>query len=124
MRVHAVVDIPDDSPAAMAQAEAELDAAETSAVEAQTLAASSRDAETPQTAPAAGIPVKATIVEPEPESQAESAPRAATVSSRGQHARPKTAAKKTLARRQPGRFKLGLGLIGMGIKTLITGKTN
>lgn len=174
-----VVDIPGDSPAAMAQAEAELDAAEASAVGAQTLAASSRDGETPagaqaqaaakdagmsaglnesaspmvsteggaaavpqaaptapqaeataaatpQTAAAAataGIPVKATIVEPEPESQAESAPRAATVSSHGQHARPKAAAKKTLARRQPGRFKLGLGLIGMGIKTLITGKT-
>ena len=118
-----VVDIPDDRPAAMAQAEAELDAAEASAVEAQTLAASSRDAETPQTAAAAGIPVKATIVEPEPDSQAESAPRATTVSSRGQHARPKAAAKKALARRQPGRLKLGLGLIGMGIKTLITGKT-
>ena len=118
-----VVDIPDDSPAAMAQAEAELDAAEASAVEAQTLAASGRDGETPQATPAAGIPVKATIVEPEPEGQAESAPRAATVSSRGQHARPKAAAKKTLARRQPGRFKLGLGLIGMGIKTLIIGKT-
>ena len=157
-----VVDIPDDSPAAMAQAEAELDAAEASAVDAQALAASSRDAETPadaqaqaaakdagmsaglnesaaplvgaegvataaaaapQATPAAGIPVKATIVEPEPESQAESAPRTAVGSSRGQHAMPKTAAKKTLARRQPGRFKLGLGLIGMGIKTLITGKT-
>ena len=171
-----VVDIPDDSPAAMAQAEAELDAAETSAVEAQTLVASSKKAgapagaraqatargagmsaglnesaspmvsteggaaavpqaaptapqaeavaaAAPQTAAAAGIPVKATIVEPEPESQAESAPRAATVSSHGQQARPKAAAKKTLARRQPGRFKLGLGLIGMGIKTLITGKT-
>ena len=162
-----VVDIPGDSPAAMAQAEAELDAAEASAVEAQTLAASSRDAGAPagvqthaaakgagmsaglneaaspsvsaeagaapqaaaaaapqtEAAAAAGIPVKASIVEPEPESQAESAPRAATVSSRGQHARPKAAAKKTLARRQPGRFKLGLGLIGMGIKTLITGKT-
>ena len=152
-----VVDIPDDSPAAMAQAEAELDAAEASAVEAQTLAASSGNAgapagvqthaaakgagmsaglneaaspsvsaeagAAPQAAAAAGIPVKATIVEPEPESQAESAPRAATVSSHGQRARPKAAAKKTLARRQPGRFKLGLGLIGMGIKTLITGKT-
>ena len=160
-----VVDIPDDSPAAMAQAEAELDAAEASAVEAQTLAASSRDAgapagaqtqaaakdagmsaglnepaapmvsaeagaapqtaaaAAPQTEAAAGIPVKATIVEPEPDSQTESVPRATAGSSRGQHARPKTAAKKALARRQPGRFKLGLGLIGMGIKTLITGKT-
>lgn len=76
-----------------------------------------------QTAPAAGIPVKATIVEPEPDSQAESAPCATAGGSRGQHARPKTAAKKALVRRQPGRFKLGLGLIGMGIKTLITGKT-
>ena len=120
-----VVAIPDDSPAAMAQAEAELDAAEASAVEAQTLAASSKKAGAPQTeaAAAAGIPVKATIVEPEPDSQAESAPCATAGSSRGQHARPKTAAKKALARRQPGRFKLGLGLIGMGIKTLITGKT-
>ena len=118
-----VVDIPDDSPAAMAQAEAELDAAEASAVEAQTLAASSRDAGAPQAAAAAGIPVKATIVEPEPESQAESVPRATAGSPRAQHARPKAAAKKALARRQPGRFKLGLGLIGMGIKTLITGKT-
>ena len=77
----------------------------------------------PQAAATAGIPVKATIVEPEPESQAESAPRATAGSPRGQHARPKAAAKKALARRQPGRFKLGLGLIGMGIKTLITGKT-
>ena len=76
-----------------------------------------------QPAPAAGIPVKATIVEPEPETQAKSAPHAAAGSSRGQHAKPKAAAKKTLARRQPGRVKLGLGLIGMGIKTLITGKT-
>ena len=76
-----------------------------------------------QPAPAAGIPVKATIVEPEPETQAKSAPHAAAGSSRGQHAKPKTGAKKTLARRQPGRLKLGLGLIGMGIKTLITGKT-
>ena len=76
-----------------------------------------------QPAPAAGIPVKATIVEPEPETQAKSAPHAAAGSPRGQHAKPKAAAKKTLARRQPGRVKLGLGLIGMGIKTLITGKT-
>ena len=76
-----------------------------------------------QTAPVAGIPVKATIVEPELDSQEESAPRTTAGSSRGQHAMPKTAAKKALARRQPGRFKLGLGLISMGIKTLITGKT-
>ena len=85
-----------------------------------------------QAAPAAGIPVKATIVEPEPQTEPEAAPRDADNSprsprsprsSRGQHAKPKAAAKKTLARRQPGRVKLGLGLIGMGIKTLITGKT-
>ena len=121
-----VADLLIDGPAAMAQAEAELDAVEASAIEARTQAASRRDAKTPQTeaaAATAGIPVKATIVEPEPDSQAESAPRATAGSSRGQHARPKAAAKKALARRQPGRFKLGLGLIGMGIKTLITGKT-
>ena len=67
--------------------------------------------------------MKATIVEPEPQTEPEAASRATASSSRGQHAKPKAAAKKTLARRQPGRIKLGLGLIGMGIKTLITGKT-
>ena len=92
-------------------------------VSAEAGAAAQAAAAGPQAAPAAGIPVKATIVEPEPENQAESAPRATAGSSRGQHAMPNAAAKKTLARRQPGRIKLGLGLIGMGIKTLITGKT-
>ena len=58
-------------------------------------------------------------MEPEPESQAESVPRATASSSRGQHARPKAAAKKALARRQPGRFKLGLGLIGMGNNPMV-----
>ena len=143
--------IPSDSPAAEQQAEAELNAAAASVgagVPATPSADASSDdapvaAPTPsenaakiaaapvaaQAAPAAGIPVKATIVEPEPQTEPEAAPRDADNSprsprsSRGQHAKPKAAAKKTLARRQPGRVKLGLGLIGMGIKTLITGKT-
>ena len=166
----AAVDLPGDSPTAEAHAEAELDAAETSAAEAQVQVAPAEEAvapvaaatqvaaaedtgastefepaapsveakavaapqvepavqqaapAAPQSAPAAGIPVKATIVEPEPQAQAKSAPHAAANSPRGQHAKPKADAKKTLARRQPGRVKLGLGLIGMGIKTLITGK--
>lgn len=70
--------------------------------------------------------MKATIVEPEPQTEPEAALCDAVNGSRsprGQHAKPKAVAKKTLARRQPGRVKLGLGLIGMGIKTLITGKT-
>lgn len=143
--------IPSDSPAAEQQAEAELNAAAVSVgagVPASPSADASSDdapvaAPTPsenaakvvaapvdaRVAPAAGIPVKATIVEPEPQTESEAAPRDADNgprsprSSRGQHAKPKAAAKKTLARRQPGRVKLGLGLIGMGIKTLITGKT-
>ncbi len=137
--------IPSDSPAAEQQAEAELNAAAASVgagVPATPSADASSDdapvaAPTPsenaakiaaapvaaQAAPAAGIPVKATIVEPEPQTEPKSAPRTTAGSSRGQHAKPKAAAKKTLARRQPGRIKLGLGLIGMGIKTLITGKT-
>ena len=153
-----VANIPSDSPAAEARAEAELDAAQASVVEQQAQAAPSKEADAsaavetqaatageaepsvdaeavvtpqvkataaavPQTAPAAGIPVKATIVEPDPQARSESASRATVSSSRGQHAKPKTGAKKTLARRQPSRIKLGLGLIGMGIKTLITGKT-
>ena len=137
--------IPSDSPAAEQQAEAELNAAAASVgagVPATPSADASSDdapvaAPTPsenaakiaaapvaaQAAPAAGIPVKATIVEPEPQTEPKSAPRTTAGSSRGQHAKPKAATKKTLARRQPGRIKLGLGLIGMGIKTLITGKT-
>ncbi len=143
--------IPSDSPTAEQQAEAELDAAAASiaaGVPAPPSADVSSDdapvaAPTPSenaakvaaapvdapVSPAAGIPVKATIVEPEPQTEPETAPSDADNgsrsprSSRGQHAKPKAAAKKTLARRQPGRVKLGLGLIGMGIKTLITGKT-
>ena len=140
-----------DSPAAEQQAEAELDAAAVS-VAAGVPATPSADASSDTApvaapapsenaadvaaapvdapvSPAAGIPVKATIVEPEPQTEPEAAPCDAANgsrsprSSRGQHAKPKAAAKKTLARRQPGRVKLGLGLIGMGIKTLITGKT-
>ena len=143
--------IPSDSPTAEQQAEAELDAAAASIAagvpappsadvssddapvavpapseNAAKVAAAPVDA---PVSPAAGIPVKATIVEPEPQTEPETAPSDADNgsrsprSSRGQHAKPKAAAKKTLARRQPGRVKLGLGLIGMGIKTLITGKT-
>ena len=139
--------IPSDSPAAEQQAEAELDAAAASIAagvpappsadvssddapvavpapseNAAKVAAAPVDA---QAAPAAGIPVKATIVEPKPEAAPRDADNGSRSprSSRGQHAMPKAAAKKALARRQPGRFKLGLGLIGMGIKTLITGKT-
>ena len=143
--------IPSDSPAAEQQAEAELDAAAASvgAWEPATPSADANSEDAPVAAPApsenaakvtaapvdaqvssaAGIPVKATIVEPESQTEPAAAlcdaangsrsPR----SPRGQHAKPKAAAKKTLARRQPGRVKLGLGLIGMGIKTLITGKT-
>ena len=143
--------IPSDSPAAEQQAEAELNAA-TASIATGVPASPSADASSDdapvaapapsenaakvaaapvdaQAAPAAGIPVKATIVEPEPQTEPEAAPRDAANGSRsphgsrGQHAKPKAAAKKTLARRQPGRVKLGLGLIGMGIKTLITGKT-
>ena len=41
------------------------------------------------------------------------------------HARPasKAATRQPLAKRKPGRLKVGFGLIGLGIKALVTGKT-
>lgn len=66
--------------------------------------------------------VQATVIEPEPAPQPE--PKAANPASEASARREKPAGKtKAIERHRPGRVRMGLGLIGLGLKTLITGKT-
>ena len=66
--------------------------------------------------------VQATVIEPEPAPQPE--PKAANPASETSARREKPADKtKAIERHRPGRVRMGLGLIGLGLKTLITGKT-
>lgn len=88
----------------------------------------------PKPKPQADVPkvqaVQATVIEPDLESEPEPAPQPQpqpqTVKS-APHAsarRDKPAGKtKAIERHRPGRVRIGLGLIGLGLKTLITGKT-
>lgn len=65
--------------------------------------------------------VQATVIEPEPAPQPE--PKAANPASETSARREKPAGKtKAIERHRPGRVRMGLGLIGLGLKTLITGK--
>lgn len=66
--------------------------------------------------------VQATVIEPEPAPQPE--PKAAKPAPETSARREKPAGKtKAIERHRPGRVRMGLGLIGLGLKTLITGKT-
>lgn len=88
----------------------------------------------PKPKPQADVPkvqkVQATVIEPdlesEPEPEPAPQPQPQTVKS-APHAsarREKPAGKtKAIERHRPGRVRMGLGLIGLGLKTLITGKT-
>lgn len=88
----------------------------------------------PKPKPQADVPkvqkVQATVIEPDLESEPEPAPqpqpRPQTVKS-APHAsahREKPAGQtKAIERHRPGRVRMSLGLIGLGLKTLITGKT-
>ncbi len=78
------------------------------------------------------VKVEATVIEPEPEPQGtpEQAPGspAKTQTSEAKKgkakARPETKRNpRAIERHRPGRLRMGLGLIGLGIKTLVTGKT-
>ena len=81
---------------------------------------------TPEPEPQPAAPevqkVQATVIEPEPAPQPE--PKAANPASETSARREKPAGKtKAIERHRPGRVRMGLGLIGLGLKTLITGKT-
>ena len=70
--------------------------------------------------------VQATVIEPEPEPAPAPQPEPQTAKPAPEtSARRKKPAGKTKAieRHRPGRVRMGLGLIGLGLKTLITGKT-
>lgn len=74
--------------------------------------------------------VQATVIEPdlesepEPASQPQPQPQTAKPAPQASARREKPAGKtKAIERHRPGRVRMGLGLIGLGLKTLITGKT-
>ncbi len=68
--------------------------------------------------------VQATVIEPESDPAPRPQPQAAKPASEKSAHREKPAGKtKAIERHRPGRVRMGLGLIGLGLKTLITGKT-
>ena len=68
--------------------------------------------------------VQATVIEPEPEPAPRPQPQASKPTPETSARRDKPAGKtKAIERHRPGRVRMGLGLIGLGLKTLITGKT-
>lgn len=66
--------------------------------------------------------VRATVIEPEPAPAAQPQAPTTTPKSNARHKKPAGKA-KAIERHRPGRVRMGLGLIGLGLKTLITGKT-
>lgn len=68
--------------------------------------------------------VQATVIEPEPAPAPQPEPQVTKPVSETSTHRDKPAGKtKAIERHRPGRVRIGLGLIGLGLKTLITGKT-
>ena len=66
--------------------------------------------------------VKATVIEPEPDPEPQ--PAAATnAKAEGRAAKAAGNRAHAIERHRPGRVRMGLGLIGLGLKTLITGKS-
>lgn len=68
--------------------------------------------------------VQATVIEPKPAPVPRPEPQVTKPAPETSARRKKPAgATKTIERHRPGRVRMGLGLIGLGLKTLITGKT-
>lgn len=68
--------------------------------------------------------VQATVIEPEPASAPRPETQVTKPAPETSARRDKPAGKtKAIERHRPGRVRMGLGLIGLGLKTLITGKT-
>ncbi len=85
-------------------------------------------APTPEPEPQPAAPevqkVQATVIEPEPAPAPQPEPQTAKPAPETSARREKPAGKtKAIERHRPGRVRMGLGLIGLGLKTLITGKT-
>lgn len=89
-------------------------------------AAEAKPAPAPEPQPAAPKvqEVQATVIEPEPAPAPQPEPQVTKPVSETSARRDKPAGKtKAIERHRPGRVRMGLGLIGLGLKTLITGKT-
>lgn len=68
--------------------------------------------------------VQATVIEPEPAPAPQPDPQVIKPAPETSARRDKPAGKtKAIERHRPGRVRMGLGLIGLGLKTIITGKT-
>lgn len=68
--------------------------------------------------------VQATVIEPEPAPVPQPEPQVTKPAPETSARHDKPAGKtKAIERHRPGRVRMGLGLIGLGLKTLITGKT-
>lgn len=68
--------------------------------------------------------VQATVIEPEPAPAPQPEPQVTKPAPETSARRDKPAGKtRAIERHRPGRVRMGLGLIGLGLKTLITGKT-
>lgn len=68
--------------------------------------------------------VQATVIEPEPAPAPQPEPQVTKPAPETSARRDKPVGKtKAIERHRPGRVRMGLGLIGLGLKTLITGKT-
>lgn len=68
--------------------------------------------------------VQATVIEPEPAPAPQPEPQVTKPAPETSARRDRPAGKtKAIERHRPGRVRMGLGLIGLGLKTLITGKT-
>ena len=90
-------------------------------VEAEAVTAPAPEPE-PQPAAPEVQKVQATVIEPEPTPQPE--PQVTKPAPETSARREKPVGKtKAIERHRPGRVRMGLGLIGLGLKTLITGKT-
>ena len=78
----------------------------------------------PQSATPEVQKVQATVIEPEPAPAPQPEPQVTKPAPETSARREKPAGKtKAIERHRPGRVRMGLGLIGLGLKTLITGKT-
>lgn len=120
--LEAVVAPPAAEPEPVEEPEAVVEAAAEPVVETEPATAAA-----PEPQPAAPVvqQVQATVIEPEPAPEPQPEPQVvAKPSSETSTRREKPAGKtKAIERHRPGRVRMGLGLIGLGLKTLITGKT-
>lgn len=104
-----------------AAAEPAVEKAPEPATEAEPALASQPEPE-PQPAAPEVQKVRATVIEPEPAPAAQPQAPTTTPESNARHKKPAGKA-NAIERHRPGRVRMGLGLIGLGLKTLITGKT-